>query len=212
MRRRISIWGCVRPSVGPSVRRSVPCYFRRWKVRILGASCAVYPALFRQMQLDWANVTGRSQAQRRPHPLGTQTQWQPHLLRTQTQRELHPLGTQTAAAASAGATQEARSKRRCSIDLCGDDSAFFTYMWSVNWGRNDRRRWVRWWEGRTNCWSVIYMHCFLCFRLWLPCLALDVSDRRSEFTLCTLAFEQKQSKWRIIFIPINFVSRKFDFE
>ena len=58
MRRRISIWGCVRPSVGPSVRRSVgpsvrrsvrpyvPCYFRRWKVRILGASCAVYPALF----------------------------------------------------------------------------------------------------------------------------------------------------------------------
>ena len=34
----------------PSVRRSVgpyvPCYFRRWKVRILGASCAVYPALF----------------------------------------------------------------------------------------------------------------------------------------------------------------------
>ena len=30
------------PSVGPSV----PCYFRRWKVRILGASCAVYPALF----------------------------------------------------------------------------------------------------------------------------------------------------------------------
>ena len=34
------------PSVRPSVRRSVPCYFRRWKVRILGASCAVYPALF----------------------------------------------------------------------------------------------------------------------------------------------------------------------
>ena len=50
MRRRISIWGRVRPSVGPSVRRSVrpyvPCYFRRWKARILGASCAVYPALF----------------------------------------------------------------------------------------------------------------------------------------------------------------------
>ena len=54
MRRRISIWGCVRPSVRPSVRRSVrrsvrpyvPCYFRRWKESILGASCAVYPALF----------------------------------------------------------------------------------------------------------------------------------------------------------------------
>ena len=41
MRRRISIRGCVRPSVGPSV----PRYFRRWKVRLLGASCAVYPAL-----------------------------------------------------------------------------------------------------------------------------------------------------------------------
>ena len=38
------------PSVGPSVRSSVgpsvPCYFRRWSVRILGVSCAVYPALF----------------------------------------------------------------------------------------------------------------------------------------------------------------------
>ena len=32
----------VRRSVGPYV----PCYFRRWKERILGASCAVYPALF----------------------------------------------------------------------------------------------------------------------------------------------------------------------
>ena len=41
MRRRISIRGPVRPSV----RMSVPCYFRSWKVRILGASCAVYPAL-----------------------------------------------------------------------------------------------------------------------------------------------------------------------
>ena len=50
MRRRISIRGSVRPSVGPSVRRSVrpyvPCYFQSWKERILGASCAVYPALF----------------------------------------------------------------------------------------------------------------------------------------------------------------------
>ena len=51
MRRRISIRGCVRPSVGPSVRRSVrrsvgPVLFSRVKVRILGASCAVYPALF----------------------------------------------------------------------------------------------------------------------------------------------------------------------
>ena len=48
MRRRISI--CLRscPSVRPSVGPSVPRYFRRWKVRILGASCAVYPALFQQ--------------------------------------------------------------------------------------------------------------------------------------------------------------------
>ena len=49
MRRRISIWGrarpTVRPSVRPSVRPLVPCYFRRWKSRILGASCAAYPAL-----------------------------------------------------------------------------------------------------------------------------------------------------------------------
>ena len=46
MRRRISIRGCVRPSVrrsvGPSVRPS-PVIFRRG----LGASCAVYQALFR---------------------------------------------------------------------------------------------------------------------------------------------------------------------
>ena len=34
------------PSVRPSVRPYVPFYFRRWKVRILGASCAVYPSLF----------------------------------------------------------------------------------------------------------------------------------------------------------------------
>ena len=32
MRLRISIKGCVRPSVGPSVRRSVPYYFRRTKI------------------------------------------------------------------------------------------------------------------------------------------------------------------------------------
>ena len=38
MRRRISIRG----RVGPSV----PCFFWRWKIRVLGASCAVYPALF----------------------------------------------------------------------------------------------------------------------------------------------------------------------
>ena len=45
MRRRISIRGRVRPSVGPSVRPSVRLsrvIFRR----VLGASCAVYPALF----------------------------------------------------------------------------------------------------------------------------------------------------------------------
>ena len=34
------------PSVGPSVGPYVPCYFRRWKRRILGASSTVYPALF----------------------------------------------------------------------------------------------------------------------------------------------------------------------
>ena len=34
------------PSVRRSVGPSVPRYFRRWTVRILGASCAVYPALF----------------------------------------------------------------------------------------------------------------------------------------------------------------------
>ena len=33
------------PSVRRSVGPSVPRYFRRWTVRILGASCAVYPAL-----------------------------------------------------------------------------------------------------------------------------------------------------------------------
>ena len=35
----------------PSVRLSDPCYFRRWKVCILGASCAVYPALFIAFEL-----------------------------------------------------------------------------------------------------------------------------------------------------------------
>ena len=38
-------------SVRRSARRSVPCYFRRWKELILGASCAVYPALFRECNL-----------------------------------------------------------------------------------------------------------------------------------------------------------------
>ena len=42
----VSVRPSVCPSVRPSVRRSVPCYFRRSKVRLLGASCAVYPALF----------------------------------------------------------------------------------------------------------------------------------------------------------------------
>ena len=46
MRLRISIRGRVRSFVRPSVRPYVPCYFQRWKVRILGATCAVYPALF----------------------------------------------------------------------------------------------------------------------------------------------------------------------
>ena len=49
MRRRISIRGHVRRSVGPSVRPSVRpsrVIFERYKVCILGASCAVYPALF----------------------------------------------------------------------------------------------------------------------------------------------------------------------
>ena len=45
------MWSCpsvrrsVRTSAGPSVRPLVPCYLRRWKVRILGVSFAVYPAL-----------------------------------------------------------------------------------------------------------------------------------------------------------------------
>ena len=43
----------VRPSVRPSVGPYVPCYFRRWWVRVLGASCAVYPALFVE---DWWNL------------------------------------------------------------------------------------------------------------------------------------------------------------
>ena len=42
MRRRISIRGCVRPSVRRTVGRSgTPSL-----IRVLGASCAVYPALF----------------------------------------------------------------------------------------------------------------------------------------------------------------------
>ena len=41
MRRRISIRGCVRPSLRRSVRPS-PVIFKR----VLGASFAVYPALF----------------------------------------------------------------------------------------------------------------------------------------------------------------------
>ena len=52
MRRRISIRGCVRPSVGPSVGRSVRRSVRPTPVifkRVLGASCAVYPALFFQL-------------------------------------------------------------------------------------------------------------------------------------------------------------------
>ena len=49
MRRRISIRGCVRPSVRRSVRQSVRRSVGPSRVifeRILGASCAVYPALF----------------------------------------------------------------------------------------------------------------------------------------------------------------------
>ena len=55
MRRRISIRGRVRPSVRPYV----PRYFRSWKVRILGASCAVYPALFGNLlaSLGWNERT-----------------------------------------------------------------------------------------------------------------------------------------------------------
>ena len=41
MRRRISIRGRVRPSIRPSV-----CLSRVIFKRVLGASCAVYPALF----------------------------------------------------------------------------------------------------------------------------------------------------------------------
>ena len=49
MRSCPSVRPSVRRSVCPSVRLSVcpsRVFFRRWKVRILGASCAVYPALF----------------------------------------------------------------------------------------------------------------------------------------------------------------------
>ena len=49
MRLRISTRGCVRPSVGPSVRPSVRRSVGPSRVifrRVLGASCAVYPALF----------------------------------------------------------------------------------------------------------------------------------------------------------------------
>ena len=43
MRRRISIRGCVRPSVRPSVRMSRVIF--EGEKRLLGASCAEYPAL-----------------------------------------------------------------------------------------------------------------------------------------------------------------------
>ena len=51
LRRRISIRGRVSSPVGPSFRRSVrlsvcPVLLSKVKARILGASCAVYPALF----------------------------------------------------------------------------------------------------------------------------------------------------------------------
>ena len=59
MHRCISIWGCVRPSVCPSVGRSVgpsPVIFKR----VLGASCAVYPALFERFKkphyVDWGTL------------------------------------------------------------------------------------------------------------------------------------------------------------
>ena len=53
---RISIRGCVRPFVGPSVGPCVPCYFGRPDECILGASCAVYPALF--LMVRW--IYGRT--------------------------------------------------------------------------------------------------------------------------------------------------------
>ena len=43
-----SVGPSVRPSVRPSVGPYVPCYFWRWKEPILGASCAVYPALLQK--------------------------------------------------------------------------------------------------------------------------------------------------------------------
>ena len=51
-KRKSDLYRCAVVSVRPSVRRSVPCYFRRWKVRILGASCAVYPAWFMMQMIS----------------------------------------------------------------------------------------------------------------------------------------------------------------
>ena len=50
----MSVGPSVRPSVGPSVGLSVrpsPVIFRR----VLGASCAVYPALFPKLVRKWMN-------------------------------------------------------------------------------------------------------------------------------------------------------------
>ena len=55
MRRRISIRCRVRPSIRRSVRRSV-CPVLFLKVRILGASCAVYPALFYSFPLSFCCI------------------------------------------------------------------------------------------------------------------------------------------------------------
>ena len=60
MRRRISIRGCVRPSVLRFVRPSVRPSVRMSRVifrRVLGASCAVYPALF--VWMLWLNDKGQ---------------------------------------------------------------------------------------------------------------------------------------------------------
>ena len=67
MRPRISIRGC--PSVGPSIRWSVHPMVRDALVKIAengvmqdeGASRAVYPALFMNLQIDWfPTFSGRS--------------------------------------------------------------------------------------------------------------------------------------------------------
>ena len=65
----------VRPSVGPSVRKMVSWYFRRRKIRLLGASCAVYPALFNTLNFFYFFLRSefKSKFKRRLEQLGIKT-------------------------------------------------------------------------------------------------------------------------------------------